>query len=536
MAIVKRPYSNFRYVEFDNIINLNTNLRALGVNNDVISNRRNIYLFLMKYLGVISKDQLCKLTNLLKRDIHASVKELNKNGFLVNIEPDRYDRGNNYYLATKKADEDLIMYANKESLRNVNVGAKINHFCKINDLYLNLFRDSGCTELTIDYSVDFSGGIFTDKEFSSKNRIIVDGVIDAIYNGNISSLYIELDNGTEVFSTLKKKVESYFNVCLHQDTVFDDSINYFIFRLDKYLYKNHIRFCDDNALKREEYSINLQKCDELVELRKKAKKCTNEEEFSDFIKRNKIDIERFEFSSDTFKGKINRLCMFLSSVKSGFEYRNEELKREERTKYISVSQKGRINELKKAMLEDFNVMPFDFDSKDSIYKDITGKERYSVEYEKMEGIRVLLRTNFICGDTNIDKWFNKLIFNDKDILIDFANEMRDLGKFPDDEERVQRYIKLGSETLCFSNVIDDTENFSINYALMMPSVSVSDFARIQYICNSNEDDFEKHLEDEYLLIFIAVDNDKDLLYYNKLTSKYKSGMKRIAFMVHKIDL
>ena len=92
MAIVKRPYSNFRYVEFDNIINLNTKLRALGVNNDVISNRRNIYLFLMKYLGVISKDQLCKLTNLLKRDIHASVKELNKNGFLVNIEPDRYDR------------------------------------------------------------------------------------------------------------------------------------------------------------------------------------------------------------------------------------------------------------------------------------------------------------------------------------------------------------------------------------------------------------------------------------------------------------
>ena len=331
-------------------------------------------------------------------------------------------------------------------------------------------------------------------------------------------------------------MESYFNVCLHQDIVFDDNINYFIFRLDKYLYKNHIRFCDDNALKREEYSINLQKCEELVELRKKAKKCTNEEELSDFIERNKIDIERFEFNSDTFKGKINCLCMFLSSVKSGFEYRNEELKREERTKYISVSQKGRINVLKKAMLEDFNVMPFDFDSKESIYKDITRKERYSVEYEKMEGIKVLLRTNFICGDTNIDKWFNKLIFNDKDILIEFANEMRDLGKLPYDEERVQRYIKLGSETLCFSNLIDDSEDFNINYALMMPAVSVSDFARVQYICNSVEADFEKHLEDEYLLIFIAVDNDKDLMYYNKLTSKYKSAMKRIAFIVHKIEL
>ena len=530
----------FNYVSFKNIKNFKSKLMAIGLNEDFVPNRNVIYLYLIKYLGVITKDQLCELTHLLRRDIYAAIKSLNdtadnKRSFMVNIEGDKNSNDINYYIATELATKFLSGFTYRGSIRSVSVGSQLSHDSKAKGLYLRLFRDSDCTGITIDQGVDIAGGMFADGEQPQKNSIKTDAIIKAEYNGADTFLYLELDNGNESRAVLEGKIEKYFNVCLHKDYFFNNQVNYFVFQFDMQLNKSQIWLCDSNVLKTDAYKVNKAASERLKVLREKAKKCRDKVELVGLIKDNGIEMAGFEFNSDTFISNRNRLCNFLSSLKSEYEFRNEELKRKERVKYSCASVKNTADNFRNDLFNEFSVMPFYFDSTDSMYQDITKRTSFAAMYGELDGRSVLLRTNFICGDSNIDKWFNEFLFKDEDWLIKFANEKFGCD-FPMDKKREQKYIKLNGETLCFSNLhggLVGEEHFT-NFVLLIPSISASDHARIVHICESDPAKIEQDLGNEYLVVFVATDNEKDYEYYRELASNYASEG-RILFFIEQIE-
>lgn len=546
--MIKRNYESnvkgFKYVSLDNIENFNSKLKAIGLNEDFVPNRGVLYLYLIKYLGVVTKDQLCTLTGSLKNTIHVSIDRLNKSvrkksDFLVDIDADANDREVFYYTATKSATDYLLPYANSYDMRGVNFQGGIRHLSKINDFYLSLFKNSGCESLVIDYNKVLIDEVDEDATNSTKGKILADGYINATFNSMEYTIYLELDNNTETLSVLNNKINNYFNFCLHDKSLLNEKPCYFVFRFDTSFKFNVSLLCNNIAIKAEEYAMNKRECDKLAMLRVRALKCQDISELVDFINENSIDIEGFEFKSDEFDKNLNEFAGFLSYKKSGFEFNIENLKRNVKADLVCERIKERVTGTKKIMLDEFNVKQFDFDSEESIYEDISGKKRFSIEYEKMDGSSLLLRTNFLCGDLKLETWFNKFVFNKEDKLIELANDFRGSRHFDNKKVRTQKFMKLGEETLCFSNLIDDS-SFEIrpftNYALLMPSVSVSDLARIEYICDSDDDVIEKDLNNDYLLIFILVDNERDEKFYNEMISKYKSTRGQIVLVVHKVNL
>ena len=528
----KTNVKGFSYGGFENIKNFNSKLKNIGLCEDLVPNKGVVYLYLIKYLRVVTKDQLAELSDLLRREIHKAIKRLNeleKGSFLVNIESDVGNVGNVYYMPDKRADNYLAFYTDV---------AKLNHFSKVNDFYLSLFKNSDCTGLTIEYEVDVSEGMFSD-EHPAENRLLADGFIRATHKGVVSTIYLELDNDTVGMTSLSEKLANYYNVCLHKKSIFKNEACYFVFRLDKKLYKEQFWLCRDNAINRDEYASNLRKCQKYKELRSKAKECKNEIELETFIKDNKIVLEDFKFSSGTFTANRNRFCNYLSSLKSGYEYKNEKLKRDEVVKYTSKTLTNKMKNFKNKMLEEFDIVPFHFVSENSIYSDITRKTTYASMYEKIEGKRVLLRTNFFCGGANVDKWMNEFLYNEDDWLVKLVN---DTGwcDFHKSKKREQAYYRLDGETLCFSNLIrgvrvgNDGVDVPFSFALLMPTISISDHARICYIFGANPDEIELNLGNERLVLFVITDNKKDRDYYLRLLGEYE-GNERLIVLVRQID-
>lgn len=96
----KTNVKGFSYTGFENIKNFDSKLKDIGLCEDIVSNKGVVYLYLIKYLRVVTKDQLAELSDLLRREIHKDIKRLNeleKGSFLVNIESDDVDNARNTY-------------------------------------------------------------------------------------------------------------------------------------------------------------------------------------------------------------------------------------------------------------------------------------------------------------------------------------------------------------------------------------------------------------------------------------------------------
>lgn len=525
----------FNYISFNNIENFKSKLRSIGLNEDFIASRTSIYLFLISYLGVMTKEQLCLLTDLLEADIRTVINRLNNstdygnNGFLIDVENYGNDKDTVYYTTTKKAFANLMSFTDEDNIRTVKIKQNKRHLSKTNDFYLSLFKNSGCEALTIDYN---------DHNFSL-GKVVPDGLIEATFNSNKYNIYLEQDNNTEKISTIEGKIQNYYNVCLHNEFPVNDTIKYYIFRFDMYLNLNQTWTCNQNALKSDEYKIYMSEISKLDKLRLKARECNDEFELVKIIQKSGIDVGDFIMTSSTFTKNMNRVIKLLSSKKSEFRLNIDNLKRAKRTEYICERLTNRISKTKNCMLKECYVEPFDFISEGSMYQDITRKTYSSAEYREIDARSILLRTNVLCGDIKIEDWLNKLIFNKDDKLVELINTFRGRRPFAKSKTRTQKYIKFGRETLCFSNFLEDTESEHkpvLNTALFMPTVSVSDYARIEYICSLNADEVKSGLGVDFLLIFIMVDNERDMNYYNDVAYTYQPNNGQILFMVRRVNL
>jgi hypothetical protein len=485
---------------------------AIGMYEELVSRKEDVYLFLSNYLGAVTKDQLCYLANVLGEAIRTSVNLLNKEEIVVDIEKDEYGRV--YYFPNRRSYKLISGFVDEEKLRPVSIRRGKKHLGRINDFYISLFKNSDCEQLTIDYNnIGFS------------DKIVPDAIIETVFNKNKYEIYLEQDNNTERKGVLVTKIANYFNVLLHKSFTVNDTVKYYIFRCDMYLKPIPLRLCHNEVKKEKSYQFNMDAIKKLKELYASAKDCIDIERLEEFVRAaEEFDIVDFEIENDrTFKNNLNRFLQRLSSRKTDYEMVISELTRQSEIEYVCEFLKNRIAMIKGNMLEEFAVAAFDFDSKSTLYNELTGRVEYAAEYEKLDSRRLLLRNNFLCSDIKVEDWLNEYVFNKEDKLIKLANRVRGQRQFKGDVPRKQKFIKIGSETLCFSNLVDDYsfeyEPFT-NYVLLMPTISVSDHVRLEYICNSDSEKIESDLKD-FLMIYVIVEDEAEERFYNNMISNYE---------------
>jgi hypothetical protein len=69
----------------------------------------------------------------------------------------------------------------------------------------------------------------------------------------------------------------------------------------------------------------------------------------------------------------------------------------------------------------------------------------------------------------------------------------------------------------------------------MPTVSISDHARICYVFGANPDEIEQNLGSERLVLFVITDNKKDRDYYLSLLGEYEGNERLIVLVRRQID-
>jgi len=494
------------------IFDFDKKLDAIGFNHELVLRREDIYLYLMHYLGVVTKDQLCKFANVLDGSIRTSINRLNSEGEVVEVEKDMF--GNTFYTLKKKG-----FYKLKELIDNLEESKGYTnklHLSKANDAFFCLF-ESRCNEITIIHEKSYE---------DDDSSIRADAVINLKCRNTNYELKIEQDNNTESLKKLIEKVYLYYNFDLKNDFVKEDKVRFVIFRQETKMVRSHFKVCDNKTRKDPEYIKCVSNIEKLERLYDEVKQCNNINDYYNAA---------FELGV-VYSDRTSVFLKNISTKKTSFLLKIDEIKRKHISNYNHKLVKDRVNNFRMAMFGEFGVVKFDGILENSLYFDITGQTRFSIENEKMDGRTLLLRTNYMCGDNSIEEKLKKFLFGRVNILIPLFNrEMRGSSiSLPEDVQVKQQYLTVGNETLCFSNmVVTEIEGILTNFILFIPTISTSDHARIEYLNSLDAQTLRKSFVNKTYFV-IAVTDDQSKKQYEQLTLNYKGDQS--AFIVGKVDM
>lgn len=487
-------------------------LDAIGFNHELVLSREDVYLYLMHYLGVVTKDQLCKFANVLDASIRTSINKLNAEGEVVEVEKDKH--GNTFYSLKRKG-----FYKLKETIVDLEESKRYTnklHLSRANEAFFSLF-DSYCNEITVIHEKNFE-----DDEIS----IRADAIINLKYRNINYELKIEQDNNTEGLNKLIDKVFMYYNYELKNDFVYEDKVSFVIFRQEGRMRKSHFKVSNNRILRDPEYIECINNVEKLEKLYASVKKCNDINDYYNaafelgvlFSDKSSVFLKNISFKKTTFLLKIDEI------KRKHVSYQNHQLVKE------------RVSGVRNAMLGEFGVVKFDGVGANSLYTNMTGQTRFSVENEKMDGRALLLRTNYLCGDNSIEEKLKKFLFGRVNMLIPlFNSEMKGNAiRLPEDVQIKQCYMNVGSETLCFSNMANtEIEGVLTNFIFFMPTISVSDHARIEYLCTLDAKTLRQAFVNNTYFV-IAVTDDYSKMQYEQLTLGYKG--EQSAFIVGKVNI
>jgi len=494
------------------IKNIDSKLLSIDLDIDLISRKEEIYLYLINYLGVVTKEQLCLIGNVLESSIRTSLSRISKlYGDIINVSRD--EDYNAYYTTNRKAIFVLKKFSDVES--NMNFYNK-KHLSKINDFFIILFVGH-CKKIKIKHECNIN---YLDKVLRA------DAIINAEHNGVNYEFILEQDNNTIKKSKLLEKVSSYYNMLLHSPLDQGNKVRYYIFRLDIFMTKAQIKKSEKNLNKDWQYLELSRIIEELEDLYDSAKDAAVASIYG-----HKVMTLGINFSE-----RKTILLQNISSMKTTYKLEVEKLKRKYKNYISSNYINDRIDSVKNALLNEVEVQYFDYDSINTIFNDITGQKGFSCINSKIDGRSILLRTNFLCGDRRIDNILNKFLFGEVNILIKLIKRIycEDDLELNEDMSVQQTYIKIGYESLLFSNVVRyNIKNSNIDFVLLMPTVNVSDYARIEYLNSLDSDVLNNSINNQMVFIIAVTDLDSRELYENMI---FNYNSKKSKMFVEHVNL
>lgn len=491
------------------IKNLKSKLKGIGLDIEYVTRKEDIIIYLIYYLGGITLEQLCVIFDVLETSIKTSIARILKKGNIIEIKKNEVN--NIFYLPTKKTLTELKKFCDVKANRNYK---NIKHLSKVNDFFLTLFKSS-CEKLTIEYEKNIGKAEFI---------VRADAIIKVEKDGNEYEFVLEQDNNTEKVTKLFEKIENYFNLILHEELC-PEKIRYYFFRFEVFLNQNHIAKCEKTLKKSKRYAELMKEIDDIQEL------------YYDVLNNDGWD-EDFEHRSDMYNVnysiKRDVLMKNILIAKSELLKKIDRLKRTIRIELSSMRLKDREEKVKVAMLDEFKVKAFDGDSINTVYNDITGYKRFECFNSKLEGKDILLRTNIICGDRKTDYILKNMLFSTKHYLIYFLNDYFDYKVNFDSLKVTQVFKVVGYHTLCFSNyATTHLYDEDYDFVLLMPSISLSDYYRIEYLLNLDLKQIQNSFSNTtHFLIMVEDEHAIDI--YKEKIAKFYSNI--IGFSVYHVNI
>lgn len=501
------------------IKNIENKLKAIGLDFEYVTSKEDIIIYMLYYLGCITIEQLCVLFGNLETSIKTSIARILKNEDIIEIKKDEVN--NNFYLPTRKTLAALNEFCDVTENRNYK---NIKHLIKINDFFITLFK-SFCDKVTVEYER------ILENEVLENCNVRADAIINVRKDDREYEFILEQDNNTENITRLYKKIENYYNIILHEK-MHSDKVRYYFFRFDVLFNKNYVSKYESMLNKSKEYKEMLDEID-------------NVQDFYYDVRNNDGPEEYFESRADVYQvdysNKHNILMKNISTAKSKLLKEVDKIKRSIRIELSSIRVRDRIEKFRDAMLKEFKVKAFDIDSVDTIFNDISGQKRFEVVYSVIEAEDVLLRTNILCGDIKIDYILKNMLFgtsiSKEHYLKTIIKEgLGDYGINPDSLKVNQLFKKVGYQTLCLSNyctVYLNKKNYDVDCALLMPTISISDYCRIKYLLNLDL----KKINDSFVnttFFFIITTNKQTELFY-KENIKNLSPASKARFHIYPIN-
>ncbi|MGD9566827.1 MAG: replication-relaxation family protein [Sedimentibacter sp.] len=487
------------------IKNLKSKLHAIGLDIEYVTCKEEIIIYLIYYLGVVTIEQLCVLFGVLETSIKTSIARIQKNGDVIEIKKD--DLNNIYYLPTRKTLTVLKEYCEVNKNRNYK---NMKHLSKVNDFFLTLFK-SDCDEISIEY----------EKNIKNQEFIVrADAVIDVKKDGQVYEFILEQDNKTEKITKFIEKIENYYNVIIHNQ-LYSEKIIYYFFKFDVFLNKNHISKCEKVLNNSNDIRRLMNEIKEIQSFYYNVKNCIETEEYYE-ERADELDIEY----SENRNTLLNNISIEKSKLLKKLDIYKRSIRLEISTRFL----KDRINKVKAAMLEDFTIKVFDDDSIDTIYSDITGRSTFASIYSKLESKDILLRTNILIGDRRTEYLLKFTIINLAKVFKSFIKgamiNHNDINLH--DIKLMQAFKTIGYQTLCFSNYCTlrlKNANFDVDFVLFMPTISLSDYCRIEYLLNLDLNQINDSSVNFTSFIILAPDK-KTEEYYKEKIKNFKSNIYR----------
>ena len=508
-----------RKAQKPDIKNIENKLKAIGLDYDYVTNKEDIIIYLLHYLGCVTVEQLCVLFENLETSIKTSISKILKRGDIIENKKDEVN--NNFYLPTRKTLAILNEFCDVKGNRNYR---NIKHLIKINDFFITLFKSS-CDKVTIEYEEIIENEVLEDF------IIRADAIINVIKGDNKYEFILEQDNSTENISKLYKKIENYYNMILHEK-MNPDIVRYYYFRFDVLFNKNHVVKYESMLNKLKEYKDLLEEINKVQEYYYDVLSEVYPEEYYE----SRADIYDVEYSN-----KQNILLKNISATKSHLLKNADRFKRSTRIELSSIRVSERIKKFRTSMLKEFKVKAFDVDSIGTIYNDISGRKQFGGVYSVIEAERILLRTNILCGDIKSDYLLEEMLFgkyNEEHFLKDIIRDGFRHHDINFDNLKVNQVFKIVDyETICFSHYCTvrlNKKNQDVDCVLLMPTISLSDSCKVEYLINLDSSKINHSFD--YTTYFFIITTDEQMKSFYKEKIKQLNSNSKLQFYVLLVNI
>lgn len=502
------------------IKNIENKLKAIGLDFEYVTSKEDIIIYMLYYLGCITIEQLCVLFGNLETSIKTSIAKILKNGDMIEIKKDEVN--NNFYLPTRKTLAVLNEFCDVTENRNYK---NIKHLIKINDFFITLFK-SFCDKVTVEYER------ILENEVLENCNVRADAIINVRKDDREYEFILEQDNNTENITRLYKKIENYYNIILHEKMSLD-KVRYYFFRFDVLFNKNYVSKYESMLNKSKEYKEMLDQIDKVQDFYYDVGNNDGPEEYFE----SRADIYEVEYSN-----KHNILMKNISTAKSELLKEVDKIKRSIRTELSSIRVRDRIEKFRAAMLKEFKVKSFDVDSDNTIFNDITRQNRFGTIYSVMEAEDILLRTNILCGDIKTDYLLKDMLFGiyrEEHYLKTMIRESFSIYDVNFNDLHVKQVFKtIGYQTLCFSHYCTvhlNKEDYDVDCVLLMPTISISDYCKIEYLINLDLKQIHNSFANATYFYIITTDDQMESFYKEKI-KKINNPNNKIGFNVYPINI
>ncbi|GEM_PF-6512325 len=480
-------------------------MKALGCKEfEFVTRREDIFLCIINYLGCVTLTQFNELTQ---------KTPMSNRAILIRLEKERLITADHinkeiYYRCTKKGNEHLRTFGMPRKQIKIK---KRKHLEKINDFFLHLFRGS-CKFATIKNEVTFlygdSNNLYKDNELDEidaqyVHRFIADAQIKLVHNNRNYNIVLEQDNGTERTDVLKDKISNYINFILHQELK-QTEIEIYIFRVD--VDTTSFQYKKFQKLFKQEAVINNNEIKKLANIYKCVKQSVD---VTDFFEEAKGLCVQGDYSKRKFLDNI-------SSKKARIEEANSVDEILLYSKFKSKINAKRLKDIKKLLTGDMIVDKFYNTKNNSVFYDITRHNSYSSVDSRIDIEKIMLRTNFTCGDNRLAYLLNYYLFSETDYFkYSIESYFDNIGYKVDLNEihKETKIIKFGHESIKF----DFTTSLNIAYStldiiILFPNILISDLFKLKYISSLEDSLIDSSLISTVFLIIMDEDIDDEIIF------------------------